>query len=140
MRRVFVDTGAWYALKDAKDPNHRTVIDFFTSVRGQVLFFTSDYVADEAVTLVRYRLKSHRLATELARELFSEKAAKMIFVSLEHHRRALEIFAKYNDQNFSYTDCTSFAIMEAMQIREALALDSHFNFEKLGFSQVIVCK
>ncbi len=137
MRRIFIDTGVWYALKDSSDPHHQAAIDFFTSMRGQVLYFTSDYVADEAITLVRYRLKNHRVASEMARELFTEKAAKMIFVSLDHHDRALEIFAKFSDQEFSYTDCTSFAIMEAMHINEALAFDSHFNFEKLGFSQVI---
>lgn len=136
MKQVFVDTSAWYALKDSRDLHHRATIDFFTRMRGKVLYFTSDYVADEAITLVRYRLKDHRVASELARELFTEKAAKMISVSLEHHDRALEIFTKFSDQNFSYTDCTSFAIMEAMHIKEALAFDNHFNFEKLGFNQI----
>jgi len=136
MRRVFIDTGAWYALKDQRDPHHQAAIDFFTKLRGQVLCFTSDYVVDESITLVRYRLKNHRVASELARELFSEKAAKIVFVSLEHHERALEIFTKFSDQEFSYTDCTSFAIMEAMSIKEALAFDSHFSFEKFGFKQI----
>jgi hypothetical protein len=27
--------------------------------------------------------------------------------------------------------------MEAINIKEALAFDGHFNFEKLGFSQII---
>jgi len=136
MRRVFIDTGAWYALKDKRDPHHQAAIDFFTKLRGQVLCFTSDYVVDESITLVRYRLKNHRVASELARELFLEKAAKIVFVSLEHHERALEIFTKFSDQEFSYTDCTSFAIMEAMSIKEALAFDSHFCFEKFGFKQI----
>lgn len=135
MRKVFIDTGAWYALKDSGDAHHQEVIDFFTRIQGQVLCFTSDYVADEAITLVRCRLKNHRVASDLARELFAEKAAKMIFVSLQHHARALEIFTTFSEQSFSYTDCTSFAIMETMEIKEALAFDSHFSFEKLGFSQ-----
>ncbi|BAF60964.1 MAG: PIN domain-containing protein [Pelotomaculum sp.] len=136
MRKVFVDTGAWYALKDSRDPHHQEAIDFFTGMQGQVLCFTSDYVADEAITLVRYRLKNHRVASDLARELFAEKAAKMIFVSFRHHTRALEIFTAFSDQLFSYTDCTSFAIMETMGIEEALAFDSHFTFEKFGFRQI----
>ncbi|HOV80715.1 MAG TPA: PIN domain-containing protein [Bacillota bacterium] len=136
MRKVFIDTGAWYAMKDSRDPHHQEVINFFAGMQGQVLCFTSDYVADEAITLARYRLKNHRVASDLALELFAEKAAKMIFISPRHHARALEIFNTFSDQLFSYTDCTSFALMETMGIEEALAFDSHFTFEKLGFRQI----
>ncbi|AZK60698.1 hypothetical protein Daudx_2169 [Candidatus Desulforudis audaxviator] len=33
------------------------------------------------------RLKNYKVAADLARELFSEKAAKMVFVSPAHHAR-----------------------------------------------------
>ncbi|MEW6540386.1 MAG: PIN domain-containing protein [Bacillota bacterium] len=134
MRRIFVDTSAWYSLKNSQDPHHRAVLDFFREQQGQALFFTSDYIADEAITLTRVRLKNHKVAADLAQELFSEKAAKMVFVSPAHHDRALEIFVSYGDQYFSYTDCTSFAIMEALKIEEALALD--YDFERFGLRQV----
>ncbi|MDH7577550.1 MAG: PIN domain-containing protein [Bacillota bacterium] len=136
MRGVFVDTGAWFALKCRTDPYHQKVREFFRTMEKGTVCFTSDYVADEAVTLVRLRLKNHRVAVQLAGELFGEKAARLVFVSPEHHRRALEIFKKYADQDFSYTDCTSFAVMEALGIKEALAFDTHFTFEKFGFVQV----
>ena len=136
MKKVFIDTGAWYTLKNTKDAYHQEVVDFFAGLNGQIICFTSDYVADEAITLVRARLKNHRLAAELAEELFACKAAKMILVSPEHHARALEIFTKYSDQDFSYTDCTSFTIMESLKIKEALAFDRHFTFEKFGFKQI----
>lgn len=135
MRKIFVDTGVWYALKNTRDTQHQATQEFFAGLRGQALFFTSDYVADEAITLTRMRLKNHQVAADLARELFAEKAAKMVFVSPYHHTRALEIFTSSSDQFFSYTDCTSFAVMEALQIREALAFDS--DFEKFGFQQAI---
>ncbi len=136
MKKIFIDTGAWYALKNLNDPYHQEIRNFFADLKDQTICCTSDYVADEAITLVRMRLKSHQVAAELAQELFAEKAAQMIFVSPVHHKRALEIFNSYNDQDFSYTDCTSFAIMETLKIKEALAFDNHFNFEKLGFQQL----
>ena len=40
--------------------------------------------------------------------------------------RAWEIFKKYDDQIFSFTDCVSFAQMERLDIRTALALDDDF--------------
>lgn len=136
MRGIFVDTGAWFALKCKTDPYHQKVREFFRQMERGTVCFTSDYVADEAITLVRLRLRNHRVAAQLAEELFGEKAARLIYVSPAHHRRALEIFKRYADQDFSYTDCTSFAIMEALGLREALAFDVHFTFEKFGFYQV----
>ena len=54
MKRVFVDTGAWYALVDADDPDHRRVSDCIQHHRERLV--TSNFVFDEVVTLVRYRL------------------------------------------------------------------------------------
>ncbi|KKM11023.1 hypothetical protein SY88_10615 [Clostridiales bacterium PH28_bin88] len=136
MKKVFIDTGAWYALKNLNDPNHKNTASFFQNLKGQVLCYTSDYVVDEAITLTRTRLKNHHVASALAQELLSEKAAKIIFVAPDYLARALEIFQKYHDQDFSFTDCTSFAIMEHLNIQEALAFDGHFTFEKFGFSQI----
>ncbi|MBI5212767.1 MAG: PIN domain-containing protein [Nitrospirae bacterium] len=40
--------------------------------------------------------------------------------------KAWEIFLKYKDKDFSYTDCTSFAVMERLKIDIAFTFDSHF--------------
>ena len=135
MNKIFVDTGAWFALNNKNDVNYERVLRFFQERRGDVFFVTSDYVIDEAITLTRARI-NHYAASQLARELISEKAAKVIYVAPEYLPRALEIFTEYSDQDFSFTDCTSFAIMESLKIFEALAFDSHFTFEKFGLKQV----
>ncbi|MGH8624930.1 MAG: type II toxin-antitoxin system VapC family toxin, partial [Gammaproteobacteria bacterium] len=54
MRRVFVDTGAWYALIDRADPDHGDVTTQFKAYRGRLV--TSNFVFDETLTLLRYRL------------------------------------------------------------------------------------
>ena len=137
MKKVFIDTGAWFALKNKNDPNHAAVYNFFRNLSANgILCYTSDYVIDEAVTLTRMRLKNHHVAVELADELLSEQAAKIIYVSPYYLPRALEIFRKYSDQQFSFTDCTSFAIMEKLKIEEALAFDRHFTFEAFGLRQI----
>ena len=135
MNKIFVDTGAWFALNNKDDANHDHALRFFQERRGDVLFVTSDYVIDEAITLSRVRI-NHHAASQLARDLHSEKAAKIIYVAPEYLPRALEIFTKFSDQDFSFTDCTSFAIMESLKVFEALAFDSHYTFEKFGFIQV----
>lgn len=137
MRKVFIDTGAWYALKNKNDPDHDNVVSFFKRLPSAgIICYTSDYVIDESITLTRIRLNNHQVASALAQELLSEKAAKIIYAAPHYLARALEIFSKYSDQSFSFTDCTSFAIMEDLKIDEALAFDRHFTFEAFGFRQL----
>ncbi|MDY6826601.1 MAG: PIN domain-containing protein [Bacillota bacterium] len=136
MKKIFVDTGAWYAIKNKNDPNHPAVCSFFKDLPAAgIVCYTSDYVIDEAVTLAKARLKNHHAAVTLAEELLSEKAARLIYAAPHYLPRALEIYKKFHDQYFSFTDCTSFAIMESLKIEEALAFDRHFNFEAFGFRQ-----
>lgn len=64
--RVFVDTSGWYALVDAKDPDHGPVVESVRTHRDRLL--TSNYVFDETLTLVRYQLGwqiAHRLGERL---------------------------------------------------------------------------
>ncbi len=48
-------------------------------------------------------------------------------VSSEIEVKALAIFEKYDDKDFSFTDCVSFVVMRVMGIQEAFAFDEHFN-------------
>jgi predicted nucleic acid-binding protein len=43
-----------------------------------------------------------------------------------HETAAGEIFESYSDQDFSFTDCTSFAVMRALGLSEAFTGDKHF--------------
>jgi predicted nucleic acid-binding protein len=45
--------------------------------------------------------------------------------------RARAIFFRHSDKDFSFTDCTSFVIMQEMGIGAALTLDRHFH--QMGF-------
>ena len=39
----------------------------------------------------------------------------------------IDIFERYDDKDFSFTDCVSFVILRAMGIKEAFAFDQHFD-------------
>ena len=47
---------------------------------------------------------------------------------------AWEIFKKYFDKDFSFTDCTSFAVMKIRKISEVFSFDKHF--EQYGFKRL----
>jgi hypothetical protein len=42
-------------------------------------------------------------------------------------RKAWHIFEKSSDRGYSFTDCTSFALMDAEAIRNAFTFDKHFS-------------
>ena len=56
---------------------------------------------------------------------------EIITVNEDIEKWAWVIFKKYQDQPFSYTDCTSFAVMERHKLKTAFAFDTHF--EIFGF-------
>jgi len=75
-----------------------------------------------------------RLGWNIARE-FGNKLKSSVFVSLvsledDDEERAWEIFLQYDDKDFSYTDCTSFAFMERLRIDTAFSFDRHFRVMK----------
>ena len=52
-------------------------------------------------------------------------------ISDEIRKSAWDIFLKYSDQELSFTDCTSFALMKNLGLKKAFTFDSHFLI--LGF-------
>lgn len=80
-------------------------------------FVTSNFVLDETITLIRYRI-GHRAAVDfwhLLKELISDGLLSLIRIDEGHEAAAWQIFEKHTDQDFSYTDCTSFAVMRELE-------------------------
>ena len=50
----------------------------------------------------------------------------MIRITQEDEERAWDIFCRHEDKGFSFTDCTSFALMERLGIDAVFAFDDHF--------------
>lgn len=126
MKRLFVDTSAWYAFVNASDPDHRPVARLLASPRGRLV--TSSYVFDEVVTLCRVRL-SHPAAVRVGRVLLEARGLDLVRVSPEDEREAWRLFQARADQRYSFTDCTSFSLMRRLGVETAVALDDDFRHE-----------
>jgi len=94
---------------------------------------TTDYIFDEALTLIRTSL-GHGEAVEFAKKLLASRLARLVSVTEEDKERAWEIFQRYDDKVLSFTDCTSFAVMERLEIDTAFAVDH--DFEALRYIMV----
>ncbi|MBI5398988.1 PIN domain-containing protein [Candidatus Saganbacteria bacterium] len=126
---IFIDTGIFCAIANSKDVKNEEVKYALEALaeKGNV-FYTSDYVLDETYTLIRSRV-NHSAATKFMEE-FKSSGINVKRISEEIEELAKKIFIKYKDQEFSFTDCTSFSIIETHKIKGVLSLDKDFRHYK----------
>ena len=67
---VFIDTGAFFAVKTSSDANHQKALHFFNFIleNNAAQFFTSDYIIFETVTLMKARV-GNSIAIETGKQL-----------------------------------------------------------------------
>lgn len=123
MERLFVDTSGWYALLNRNDGTHAAVRAVLDAWQGRLV--TTDYIVDELVTLVRMRV-GHALAVRAGEALLHGDVATLVEVERDDLERAWEQFCRDQATSYSFTDCTSFAVMRRLSMTGAVALDEHF--------------
>ena len=130
--KVFVDTGAWLALNDKHDQFFEKAMEVRRRIeKDKIELITSDFVFDESLTFIRYRV-SHEVAVLFGSSIMHSTIVTMMSVDNDVLHQAFEIFKKYKDQAFSLTDCTSFVLMKRLKLRTCFTFDSHFS--QMGFS------
>lgn len=136
--RVFIDTSAWVGLLNAGDQHHADARKIWKKILDDRMdIYTSDYVVDETLTLLRRRAGTE-LAAKFAGKLKNGFFMNLVFVSEDDFWKARDMFIKFADRDFSFTDCVSFVLMEKYKVRKSFAYDRHFqamNFEPLSCHQ-----
>jgi predicted nucleic acid-binding protein len=133
-KKIFIDTSAWYALADANDRNHASAKAFiYQALDIYDHFATSNCVIGETYTLMRRRL-GYKEAWEFIKSIKSSPRLEIIFINEEIERGAYKILRHFKDQDFSYVDGVSFAVMKDRKIKEAFAYDEHFSI--IGFTRL----
>lgn len=121
-----MDTGAWVAISVEDDQHHpRAQAEWERLLAQRVQFVTSNYVVAEAITTVR-GFAGHAKAVELGERLLNSRLIRHVRIDESLEQVAWALFKKYDDHLFSFTDCTSFAVMEAKRIEKAFAFDRDF--------------
>lgn len=131
MTGLFVDTAGWIACADRSDPAHdtcRAARD--RAMRAGLMLVTTDFVVDETLTLIRLRL-GFQVAEAWWRQVDGSSRVRWERISQERFNRALELFFRHRDKGYSFTDCTSFAVMRELKLTRALTTDKHF--KQMGF-------
>ena len=149
--KVFVDAGAFIALLSEDDRHHEEAARTYgTLLRNRQLLYTTNHIVDETCSwLLRNRASSHRAALtfgDMIRAVsvpvtvgdlpdrVQQSKMMLVYSTPEVENLAWEILAEYDSAGFSYTDCTSFAVMTILFIKKAFTFDAHFDV--MGFERL----
>jgi len=131
--RVFIDASALVAYYNIDDLYHAQASEVFKRMeKGEIpltRFFTTDYIFDETVTFIECVLNRHELALNVGEALLTSPFTTLLRIDEELHREAWNHFK--GKRGYSFTDCTSFAVMKKLGIAHAFTFDKHF--ENAGF-------
>jgi hypothetical protein len=126
---VFVDTSVLVAARNVDDKHHLRAKELMKSMlRGEYgEIYTSDYVVDEAVTLMLRRTRRLKLAIDVGEYILSSPRIKKLRVLGEVFDAAWERFKSLRERPMSFTDCTSLALTEKSGIGRIASFDSGFD-------------
>jgi len=132
---VLVDTSGFLALWDAADEYHARAVRLQAELtRKGRHFVTTEYIADETVTLLLLR-HSHAAAVDFLGTIEDSEALRLEWITPERFRAAAEFFRKHSDKEWSFTDGVSFALMHELRLRDAFTTDHHFR--QAGFMPLL---
>jgi predicted nucleic acid-binding protein len=90
----------------------------------------TDYVIAETLTLMLARL-GHRKTVTFGEWLLNAPQVQQVRPDVDLWNEAWHLFKEYDDKDFSFTDCTSFAVMRREHLADAFTFDHHFT--QMGF-------
>ena len=138
--RLFVDTWCWLALEDRGDPDHTGVASLYREFRdARGLAVSTDWILDETITRL-FRRRPFAEARGFVEALFASAEAGYLViqrVTAERFGKAWQLRLRYPDKPLiSFTDLTSFTVMQEDGISDVLTNDRHFGQVNLGFHRL----
>ncbi len=125
-RRLLIDTGAIYAFVTGNDPNHPAARAFVSAcLANRQVFVLPDVVFAETMTLLKDRLDPD-LAIRVGRELRRNPCYQWLPLGEDGERDAWAVFQRYDDKDWSFTDCAILALARREKLPHVFAFDRHF--------------
>jgi predicted nucleic acid-binding protein len=134
VRPIFIDTGAWVALLNARDRWHVPAAAYWErSLSERARFLTTNYVTAETATHLRATLGLRvalRFRQALARAA-EDGTIRVRWIDPRLEAEAWRLLERYADVPLSLTDATSAVVSHRAKVREVFGFDS--DFRALGF-------
>jgi predicted nucleic acid-binding protein len=130
---IFVDTGAWVALADKDDAHHYdAALILPLLLKTHRALVTSNLVV--AAYILILKLLGHDVAIQFLDRINGSPRIVKVYSVSELEKEAKKTLKKFSDQDFSYTDAVSFAMMKDQKIDKAFAFDK--DFQTMGFTRL----
>ena len=124
--KVLIDTGAWVSIAMKRDKHHEVAVQLLRNFQQEsISLITSDFILDEVLTLVRMR-STHENARTIGLAILKSPVVRLERITETLWEKAWKIFQRYKDKMWSFTDCTSFALMDQLRIDDAFTFDTDF--------------
>lgn len=129
--RIFADTSGLFAFKYKKDENHPSARMFLERITNREIpmqkIYLSDYIFDELITLLKAVVPNVDDVIAFGEALKQSGGFHILAVDEKISTDAWAIFKKYkNMRGLSFTDCTSVALVNSLDIDAIFAYDEHF--------------
>lgn len=135
--KVFVDTGAFCALTIPADSWHTEAMHILALLRKtRARIYTSNFVLSEICTLLNTRA-SHRAAVALM-DSHKQGGVNTLRITEQTETDAEALFKKLDFPRLSFTDCTSFVLINTHAIDHVFTFDTHFNMFRFKHPVVIL--
>ena len=113
------------ALRNRRDPRHVEARGLLERYADSGLA-TSNHVRGETWTYLRRRA-GHSSAVGFLDTLDRSPRLQIVVVDERQEQEALRWLRRHDEREYSFVDATSFAMMRALRLREALAFDGDFS-------------
>ena len=128
MTVLFADTSFFVAYLSARDEAHELALEYMTHSLDRIV--TSEWVLAELGNFLAEG-PNRRLFGPLVRALYAERRFEIAGPDSVPFLEAFQLYVRRAHSEWSFTDCTSFRLMKARNITDALTTDHHF--QEAGF-------
>lgn len=130
--KLFIDASGFIALCDKNDAHHEEAAAFYASLTKDTRLFTTLLVVSETYTWLRYHVgyPASRLFLDVVKEAVSGEWLVLVYPDEALSRSAEAFLHRLRDQDLSYTDAISFAVLKARNIHDVFSFDRHFYLVK----------
>jgi predicted nucleic acid-binding protein len=129
---LFVDSGAWVALRNRRDQHHAEADQLFReTLRRRIRLVTTNLVLAEVHRLTLYRV-GVEAALRLLDRIDESPSVTVHFATADDHRASRRWLERLTPRPVTCTDAVSFSVMESIGCSRVLGFDQ--DFEAAGFA------
>jgi uncharacterized protein len=124
--RLFVDSGAWIALRSRRDQHHAQAdAAFRAAIERRIALVTTNLIVAETYRLTLFRA-GHEPALRALDRIDASSSVTVHFATSADHSSARRWLERLAPRPVTYTDAVSFAVMGVARCTHVLAFDRDF--------------